>query len=132
LSASDNPGSLGRLGSYEVLEVLGWGGMGVVLRAFDPSLHRPVAIKVLAAELAANGAARKRFAREAQAAAAVAHDHVVPVHAVDAQATPPYLVMAFIPGQSLQQRLDRSGHLELKEILRFGMMAALGLAVATE
>jgi serine/threonine-protein kinase len=130
LQPSDNPAGLGRLGSYEVLEVLGQGGMGVVLKAFDPTLHRPVAIKVLAAEYAANGTARKRFAREAQAVAAVIHDHVVPVHAVDAQATPPYLVMAFIPGQSLQQRIDRSGPLELKEVLRIGMQTAAGLAAA--
>ena len=130
LQPSENPAALGRLGPYDVLEVLGQGGMGVVLKAFDESLHRPVAIKVLAAEYAANGAVRKRFAREAQAAAAVIHDHVVPVHAVDAQATPPYLVMAFIPGQSLQQRIDRSGSLELKEILRIGMQTASGLAAA--
>ncbi|HEV3204296.1 MAG TPA: protein kinase [Gemmataceae bacterium] len=130
LEPSANPDSLGRLGSYEVLEVLGRGGMGMVLKAFDPALHRPVAIKVLAAEYAARGAARKRFAREAQAAAAVIHDHVVPVHAVDADASPPYLVMAFIPGQSLQERIDRSGPLELKEILRIGMQTACGLAAA--
>jgi serine/threonine protein kinase len=130
LQPSDNPAVLGRLGAYEVLEVVGQGGMGVVLKAFDPALHRPVAIKVLAAEYAANGSARKRFAREAQAAAAVIHDNVVPVHAVDAQASPPYLVMAFIPGQSLQQRIDRSGPLELKEILRIGMQTASGLAAA--
>jgi serine/threonine-protein kinase len=104
--------------------------MGVVLKAFDPALHRPVAIKVLAAEFAARGAARKRFAREAQAAAAVTHDHVVSVYAVDADATPPYLVMAFIPGQSLEERIDRSGPLELKEILRIGMQTASGLAAA--
>jgi serine/threonine-protein kinase len=130
LQPSENPAALGRLGPYEVLEVVGQGGMGVVLKAFDQALHRPVAIKVLAAEYAANGAARKRFAREAQAVAAVIHDHVVPVHAVDAQATPPYLVMAFIPGQSLQQRIDRSGPSELKEVLRIGMQTASGLAAA--
>jgi hypothetical protein len=101
-----------------------------VLKAFDPALHRPVAIKVLAAEYAASAAARKRFAREAQAAAAVVHDHVVPVHAVDADATPPYLVMAFIPGRSLQQRIDHTGPLELKEILRIGTQTASGLAAA--
>jgi serine/threonine-protein kinase len=130
LQPSDNAAALGRLGHYEVLELIGRGGMGLVLKALDPALNRPVAIKVLAAELAANGAARKRFAREAQAAAAVVQDHVVPVYAVDAQAALPYLVMAFIPGQSLQQRLDRSGPLELKEILRIGMQAAAGLAAA--
>jgi serine/threonine protein kinase len=104
--------------------------MGIVLKAFEPALHRPVAIKVLAPEYAANGTARKRFAREAQAAAAVIHDHVVPVHAVDAESTPPYLVMALIAGRSLQQRLDRSGPLELKEILRIAMQTASGLAAA--
>src|SRR5262245_52391795 len=74
LQPTDKTASIGRLGGYEVLEVLGRGGMGVVLKAFDQSLYRPVAIKVLAAEYAASGAARKRFAREAQAAAAVIHD----------------------------------------------------------
>jgi hypothetical protein len=130
LQSSPHAGSLGRLGDYEVLEVLGRGGMGVVLRAFDPALHRPVAIKVLAAEFAANGAARKRFVREAQATAAVTHDHVVSVHAVDAAAARPYLVMSLIPGQSLQERIDREGPLELKEILRIGMQTASGLAAA--
>jgi eukaryotic-like serine/threonine-protein kinase len=130
LQPSTTAGSLGRLGAYEVVEVLGQGGMGIVLKAFDPALHRPVAIKVLASPYAANGTARKRFEREARATAAVIHDHVVPVHHVDADATPPYLVMAFIPGQSLQQRIDRTGPLELKEILRIGMQMAAGLAAA--
>lgn len=130
LQRSDRSGSLGRLGSYEVLEVLGRGGFGIVLKAFDPALHRPVAIKVLAPEFAVSEAARKRFAREAQAAAAVSHDHVVPVHAVDPDATPPYLVMAFVHGQSLQQRLDAGGALQLEEILRIGMQTAAGLAAA--
>ena len=130
LQPSDNLASLGRLGAYEVQEILGHGGMGIVLKAFDAALHRPVAIKVLAAEFAANSAARKRFAREAKAAAAVVHDHVVPIHAVDPDATPPYLVMAFIPGRSLQQRIDQTGPLEMKEILRIGMQTAAGLAAA--
>jgi serine/threonine-protein kinase len=130
LEPSDKPEALGRLGGYEVLEVLGRGGWGVVLKAFDPALHRPVAIKVLAQGPAPDGTARKRFAREARAAAAVVHDHVVPVFGVNAEATPPYLVMAFIPGQSLQQRIDRSGPLELKEVLRIAMQAAAGLAAA--
>jgi serine/threonine-protein kinase len=130
LSPSQYPASLGRLGQYEVLEVLGQGGMGIVLKAFDPALHRPVAIKVLAAQYAAHGAARKRFAREARAVAAVIHDHVVPVYGVDADATPPYLVMALIAGQSLEQRIDKTGPLEVKEVLRIGMQTAAGLAAA--
>ncbi len=130
LKPSENATSLGRLGGWEILDVLGQGGMGIVLKALDPALNRIVAIKVLAAEHAARGPARKRFVREAQAAAAVVHDHVVQVHAVDPDATPPYLVMAFVAGQSLQQRIDRTGPLETKEILRIGSQTAAGLAAA--
>ena len=130
LLPSDNKSSLGRLGSYEVLDVVGRGGWGVVLKAFDPALHRPVAIKVLAPEFATNGKARSRFKREAQAVAVVINDYVVPIHAVEADATPPYLVMAFIEGQSLQQRIDRSGSMTLKEVLRVGMQIASGMAAA--
>lgn len=83
LSSSDKPGILGRLGHYDVLEIIGKGGMGTVLRAFDDKLHRVVAIKVMAAALATSITARKRFAREAQAQAAVSHDHIVTIHAVE-------------------------------------------------
>jgi serine/threonine-protein kinase len=130
LSPSEQAGSLGRLGPYEITDCVGRGGMGIVLKAFDPALNRHVAIKVLAAEWAHNATARRRFAREAQAAAAVVHDHVVPIHAVDASGEVPFLVMAYIPGRSLQERLDRTGPLELKEILRIGMQTAAGLAAA--
>src|SRR4051812_38801009 len=64
LAPADRPDALGRLGHYDVLEVIGRGGMGVVLRAFDAKLHRVVAIKVMAAQLATNATARRRFARE--------------------------------------------------------------------
>src|SRR5437763_16860755 len=86
LAASDKPDSLGRLGHYEVLEIVGRGGMGIVLRALDDQLHRVVAIKVMAAQLATNATARRRFVREAQAAAAVSHDHIVTIHAVEGAA----------------------------------------------
>jgi serine/threonine-protein kinase len=131
LEPSDRPGSLGRLGPYEVEGVLGRGGMGVVLKAFDPALHRPVAIKVIAAQFATAAAARRRFAREARAAAAVAHDHVVAIHSVaESPNGLPYLVMPFIPGRSLQERLDEAGPLRVVEILRIGMQTAAGLAAA--
>ncbi len=124
------PGPLGRFGPYEVLDVLGRGGMGVVLRAFDPSLHRVVAIKVMAAHLSGSTAARLRFAREARAAAAVVHDHVVTIHAVDEADGLPYIVMQYVAGKSLQERIDQSGALEVSEILRIGMQIASGLATA--
>jgi Protein kinase domain len=130
LSPSNQPGSLGRLGHYEVQEVIGRGGMGIVLRAFDEKLHRVVAIKVMAAPLATNSAARKRFLREARAAAAVCHDHIVTIHAVEEAGDQPYLVMQCVSGMSLQQRLDRDGPLALHEILRIGMQTAAGLAAA--
>ena len=111
-------------------EVLGRGGFGIVLKAFDPALSRVVAIKVLAPQLAASAAARSRFAREARAAAAVVHENVVAIHAVDSWNGLPYLVMPYIAGRSLQERVDRDGPLAVKEILRIGMQTAQGLAAA--
>lgn len=130
LAESDEEDSIGRLGSYEVLEIVGAGGMGIVMRAWDPSLRRIVAIKVLASHLANSAAARRRFVREAQAAAAVSHDHVVAIHAVEADHEPPYLVMQYIEGKTLQQRLDGAGPLHVREVLRIGQQTALGLSAA--
>ncbi len=132
LAPSENPAYLGRLGPYEVIGVLGEGGMGVVLKAFDPSLSRVVAIKVLAPQMAASGAARRRFSREAKAAAAVVHDHIISIYAVDNDpvSSLPYLVMPCVAGHSLQERIDRDGPLRIEEILRIGRQTALGLAAA--
>ena len=130
LVPSAQPGMLGRLGNYEVEEVIGHGGMGIVLRAYDPILQRRVALKVLAGHLATSAAVRKRFAREAQAAAAVVHDHVIPIHCVDTSGLIPFLVMPYIAGCSLQDRLDECGVLETKEVLRIAMQTAKGLAAA--
>ncbi|MFY9252600.1 MAG: serine/threonine-protein kinase [Fuerstiella sp.] len=137
LKPADKEGVLGTIGPYEVLEVIGRGGMGVVLRAVDPKLNRVVAVKALLPELAANPNSRRRFLREAQAAAAISHSHVVTIHAVDdahqdvnGKPVPPYLVMECVVGQSLQQKLDRVGTLRLAEILRISRQIAEGLAAA--
>jgi hypothetical protein len=130
LKAPTRAGAMGRLGHYEVLKVIGKGGFGIVLRAFDEKLHRMVAIKVLAPAYANNGAARKRFIREARASAAVKNEHVVGIYDVQEEANPPYLVMELIDGVSLEQKLERHGPLEIKEILRIGMQMAEGLAAA--
>lgn len=130
LTPTDEPSRLGRLGIYEVSGVVGAGGMGVVLKAVDPGLDRVVAIKVMAPHLSNTGTARRRFSREAKAAAAVLHPNVIPIHSVSSDEKNPYLVMAFIRGGSLQKRLDNEGPLSTVEILRIGSQIAAGLAAA--
>ena len=73
------PGTIGRLRHYDILRVAGRGGMGIVLKAFDRSLRRIVAIKLLTPHLAGNGQARQRFVREGRAAAGICHEHVVTI-----------------------------------------------------
>lgn len=130
LAPPTHPEMLGRLGRYEVERLVGSGGMGIVFKAFDTELNRPVAVKLLAPHLAHSQSARERFSREARAAAGIVDDHVVPIYNVEAEAESPFLVMQYVAGGSLQQRLDRDGPLELSEVLRIGMQTALGLAAA--
>lgn len=130
LSPPKKPGYIGELGQYSISEVLGSGGMGIVLKAFDNVLQRYVALKVLASPLSAQKQHRQRFLREAQAAAAVSHEHVVTIHEIDEGDPYPFIVMQFVRGCSLQQRVAGSGPLEVKEILRIGLQIASGLAAA--
>lgn len=132
LAPTDDPEKLGRIGHHEVQGVVGAGGMGVVLKAFDPALDRMVAIKILAPHLATSGAARQRFAREAKAAAAVLHPNVVAIHGVsDGGSTGlPYLVMPYVRGATLQARIDLEGGLPLIEILQVAAQVADGLGAA--
>ncbi|MEL6105245.1 MAG: serine/threonine-protein kinase [Planctomycetota bacterium] len=132
LSPSEHPDRLGRLGTYEITGVVGVGGMGVVLKAIDPSLDRIVAVKVMNPRLANNENARKRFAREAKAAAAVIHPNVISIHSVASDTALPYLVMACVRGGSLQKRLLNEGPLPLVEVLRIGSQVAAGLDAAHE
>ncbi len=130
LGPTDDSHKLGRIGTYEVVGVIGRGGMGVVFKAFDAALNRFVAIKMLLPHLAVSGAARKRFAREGQAAAAVIDDHVLPIYSVAEWQGVPYLVTKYSRGTNLQRRIQDQGSLELKEILRIGMQTSKGLAAA--
>jgi serine/threonine protein kinase/formylglycine-generating enzyme required for sulfatase activity len=129
LQPSTRPGWLGRLGHYEVEMILGRGAFGVVAKAFDEKLHRVVAIKMMHPELAATSPPRQRFIREARTAAAVQHENIVGIYAVEEEPIP-YLVMEYVPGDSLQQRLDRIGPLLVPEVLRIGRQLAAGLAAA--
>jgi hypothetical protein len=130
LQRSDRTGVLGRLGPYEVIEVIGQGGMGIVLKALEPALQRLVAIKVLDPTLAGSATARRRFTREARAVASIRHENVVAVYGVDEMEGLPYLVMQYIAGESLQERLDRAGPLALEEVVHLGLQTACGLAAA--
>lgn len=130
LDPTDDSRMLGRIGTYEIAGVIGAGGMGVVLKGFDGALNRYVAIKLLAPHLAGNGASRQRFAREAQAAAAVVHESVIAIHSVSEFNDLPYLVMPYVKGQSLQKRIDTNGPISVAEVLRIGMQTASGLAAA--
>jgi serine/threonine-protein kinase len=125
-----HPEHLGSLGEYEVTDWLGQGGMGTVFKAFDTSLNRFVAIKVLALPSAPDSDARRRFEREARAAAAISHPHVIAIHAVGIFKRRPYIVMEYVPGASLQQRLDSADPLDLRAILSIATQVASGLAAA--
>src|SRR5262245_8252872 len=131
LLPAGRPETLGRIGHYEVLEVLGRGGFGIVFRAIDDVLQRVVAVKVLAPSLAATSPARKRFLREARSAAPIQHENVVRVFETGEEPLP-YLVMEFVPGETLQDRLDRTGPLEVPEALAVARQIAEGLAAAHE
>ena len=130
LDPPSHPEMLGRIGRYEVERLVGAGGMGVVLKGYDTELHRTVAIKVLSPHLVHHGGARQRFAREAQSAASVVHEHVIPIHDVNVSGVHPYLVMQYVAGESLQGRVDRDGPLPMDEVLQIGIQVCSGLAAA--
>jgi eukaryotic-like serine/threonine-protein kinase len=122
--------SLGRLGNVEIRQFIGQGAHGIVFKGFQDELNRLVAVKVMAPYLASSVAARKRFAREARATAAIVHPNVMPILHVDSSGQLPYLVMPYVDCESLQQRLDRESTLPLPDVLRIGLQVAHGLAAA--
>jgi tetratricopeptide (TPR) repeat protein len=132
LGPAREPGDLGTLGGYRVTRLLpdGAGGMGVVFHALDPSLDRPVALKVIRPELCGQPLSRHRFLREARAAAAVQHDHVVPIYQVGEDRGVPFIAMPLLKGETLAARLQRDGRLSVVETLRVAREVAAGLAAA--
>jgi len=113
-------------GRYQVVERLGAGGMGVVYRAEDTWLGRTVAIKVLRPELAADADFLRRFRREAKAAACLSHPNIVSLFDVGQDGDLHYLVMEYVPGHTLEQRLDR-GPLPPGEAVRVASLVAAAL-----
>ncbi len=130
LRPAEREGDLGRIGDYRVLEVLGAGAMGIVFRAEDAALARPVAVKVMRPQLAASREACLRFRREACAVAAFEHNHVVTIYHVGEDQGTPYFAMQLLEGESLRSRLMRLGRLPVSEVLRVGREIALGLEAA--
>ena len=116
---------------YEITAKLGEGGMGVVYKAEDTKLKRVVALKFLAAHLLKDEEARKRFDREAQAAAALHHPNVCPIHEIAEADGRTFLAMAFIEGDTLDKRIE-SAPLKIPEALDVAQQIAKGVAAAHE
>ena len=119
------------LGHYQVVDKIGEGGMGVVYRALDVRLERDVALKVLPAGMLTDADARKRFRNEALALARLNHPNICSIFDFDSQDHIDFLVMEYVPGVSLDQRLA-FGSLPLEEVTRLGLQLAVGLAAAHE
>lgn len=130
LDRPKHPELLGRIGKYDIEREIGRGGMGVVLKAHDAELNRPVAIKILAPHLASHGTARKRFAQEAIAAAGILHPNVIAVYGVSNDGKTPYIVMPLIDGPSLQTLVEQNGPLSEIEIVRAAVQISSGLTAA--
>jgi serine/threonine protein kinase len=113
-----------RLGDFEIVEVAGAGGMGVVYKARQQSLERDVALKVIRDEIASEPEYRERFLREARLAASVDHPNVVTVYDVRDEDGRLYLVMQWIDGIDLRQLLDGSGRLTPKRATAIGQQLA--------
>jgi serine/threonine protein kinase len=118
---------IGRLAEYRIVTVLGMGGMGVVFCAHDTTLDRRVAVKVIHPALAGDEEVRQRFLREARAAAAVEHDHIVPVYHCGRAGDVLFLVMPLLAGESLADLLAREGRLSWRATCRIGRQVGEGL-----
>ncbi|HET9305482.1 MAG TPA: protein kinase [Candidatus Sulfotelmatobacter sp.] len=118
-----------KLGPYEIQSALGAGGMGEVYRARDTRLDRTVAIKILPAHLSSNPELNARFEREARSVSALNHPHICHLYDIGKQDGTVFLVMEYLDGESLAQRLQK-GPLLLKQALEFGIQIAQALATA--
>ena len=127
----DDPFTGQSLGHYRIVEKIGSGGMGVVYRAQDQHLDREVAIKVLPAGTLSDDSSRKRFRMEALALSKLNHPNIATVHDFDTQHRLDFLVMEFIPGLSLSEKLASQAMGE-EEVLALGLQLAQGLAAAHE
>lgn len=120
------------LGKFHLEEKIGEGGMGIVYRAYDPDLHRSVAIKKIHPRFAGDEEYAHRFLTEARSVAATIHPNIAQIfsiHADDKEA-PPYFVMEYVNGESLDKRVTRDGPLPVELLLQIAIQSARGLAAA--
>jgi eukaryotic-like serine/threonine-protein kinase len=122
-----SPGT--KLGPYEIVALLGAGGMGEVYRARDTRLERTVAIKILPAQFSSDPVRKQRFEREAKAVSSLNHPHICTLHDVGSQDGISYLVMECVEGETLAKRLEK-GPLPLDQVLKFGTQIADALDTA--
>src|SRR6202045_3550557 len=118
-----------KLGPYEIESPLGAGGMGEVYRAKDSRLDRIVAIKVLPAHLSSDASLKQRLEREAKAVSELSHPHICTLHDIGHQDDVDFLVMEYLEGETLEQRLSR-GPLPADQVLRYAAQIADALAKA--
>src|SRR5690242_13201582 len=122
-----SPGS--KLGPYEIVAVLGAGGMGEVYRARDSRLGREVAIKILAAGSVGDPERLRRFEQEARATAALNHPNILAVFDIGSQGDSPYIVSELLDGETLRARLN-AGPLPVRKAVEYALQTARGLAAA--
>jgi Tol biopolymer transport system component len=120
-----------RIGPFEVIDLLGAGGMGAVYRAYDPRLRREVAIKVLPPEVSRDPDRLQRFEREALAVARLAHPNILAIHDIGTHEGSPYLVTELLAGETLRARMHGQA-LPVRRAVDYAMQIARGLAVAHE
>ena len=121
-----------KIGSFEITEMIGRGGMGVVYLAHDTKLDRLVAVKSIPAELQADSNARKRFRREARLLASLNHPNIAVIHdIVEQDESTGYLILEYVPGQTLAEWIARS-RLKLREVLSIAQQITEALAAAHE
>src|ERR1700723_533172 len=118
-----------KLGPYEIQSPLGAGGMGEFSRARDPRLDRTVAVKVLASHLSSSPELKQRMDREGRAISSLNHPHICQLYDIGSQNGTDYLVMEFLEGETLAERLRKCA-MPLNEIFKVGIAVAEALAVA--
>jgi tRNA A-37 threonylcarbamoyl transferase component Bud32 len=117
-------------GRYRLDARVGAGGMSTVYRAFDITLERPVAIKLMHREIAADSAQLERFRREARAVAQLSHPHIVTVIDAGEDDNRPYIVFEFVEGETLKERIKRMGRLPVDEAVAYAIEIARALGAA--